>query len=179
MQLLAAMEKLMLASPDQQISLTDPDSRSMATSGRGSGALLRAGVSEGLAEARRDLVLEVGVVQRAVLAQVAAERLGLPADQVRVELGRSDLPASWGSGGSWGASSSELSRYRPRASPYASVKAQICDADHRRARRDLLYRRQPTHTREHVMTWTSDRAGVVFYTVLGMLIVLSSIYIPA
>jgi hypothetical protein len=27
----------MLASPDQQISLTDPDSRSMATSGRGSG----------------------------------------------------------------------------------------------------------------------------------------------
>lgn len=35
------------------------------------------------------------------------------------------------------------------------------------------------HTREHVMTWTSDRAGVVFYTVLGMLIVLSSIYIPA
>jgi hypothetical protein len=32
---------------------------------------------------------------------------------------------------------------------------------------------------EHVMTWTSDRAGVVFYTVLGMFIVLSSIYIPA
>src|SRR3954465_10815248 len=27
----------MLATPDQQISLTDPDSRSMATSGRGSG----------------------------------------------------------------------------------------------------------------------------------------------
>src|SRR5438445_475882 len=37
MQRLAAMEKLMLASPDRQISLTDPDSRSMATSGRGSG----------------------------------------------------------------------------------------------------------------------------------------------
>jgi hypothetical protein len=37
MQRLAAMEKLMLASPDQQTSLTDPDSRSMATSGRGSG----------------------------------------------------------------------------------------------------------------------------------------------
>src|SRR5260370_18490919 len=29
----------MLASPDQQISLTDPDSRSMATSGRGSGTV--------------------------------------------------------------------------------------------------------------------------------------------
>ena len=36
---LAAMEKQMLASPDQQISLTDPDSRSMATSGRGSGVV--------------------------------------------------------------------------------------------------------------------------------------------
>ena len=34
---LAAYEKQMLASPDLQISLTDPDSRSMATSGRGSG----------------------------------------------------------------------------------------------------------------------------------------------
>jgi transposase len=34
---LDAFEKRMLASPDQQISLTDPDSRSMATSGRGSG----------------------------------------------------------------------------------------------------------------------------------------------
>jgi hypothetical protein len=33
---LKAIERAMLASPDQQISLTDPDSRSMATSGRGS-----------------------------------------------------------------------------------------------------------------------------------------------
>ena len=32
---LDAIEKQVLASPDQQISLTDPDSRSMATSGRG------------------------------------------------------------------------------------------------------------------------------------------------
>ena len=39
MRRLAAMEKQMLASPDQQISLTDPDSRSMATSGRGSGVV--------------------------------------------------------------------------------------------------------------------------------------------
>jgi MoxR-like ATPase len=36
---LAAYERQMLASPDQQISLTDPDSRSMATSGRGSGVV--------------------------------------------------------------------------------------------------------------------------------------------
>src|ERR1700710_381226 len=36
---LAVYEKEMRASPDQQISLTDPDSRSMATSGRGSGVV--------------------------------------------------------------------------------------------------------------------------------------------
>lgn len=36
---LAAHEKLMKSSPDGQISLTDPDSRSMATSGRGSGVV--------------------------------------------------------------------------------------------------------------------------------------------
>jgi hypothetical protein len=34
---LKAIEKEMLAAPDQQISFTDPDCRSMATSGRGSG----------------------------------------------------------------------------------------------------------------------------------------------
>src|SRR5882757_2768056 len=39
MKKLAALEKRMLASPDLQISLTDPDSRSMATSGRGSGVV--------------------------------------------------------------------------------------------------------------------------------------------
>jgi hypothetical protein len=36
---LAVYEKQMLASPDQQISLPDRDSRSMATSGRGSGVV--------------------------------------------------------------------------------------------------------------------------------------------
>jgi hypothetical protein len=36
---LKAIQRAMLASPDQQISLTDPDSRSMATSGRGSGVV--------------------------------------------------------------------------------------------------------------------------------------------
>jgi transposase len=39
MQRLEVLEREMLASPDQQISLTDPDARSMATSGRGSGVV--------------------------------------------------------------------------------------------------------------------------------------------
>jgi transposase len=38
-QRLHGLEAQMLAAPDQQISLTDPDSRSMATSGRGSGVV--------------------------------------------------------------------------------------------------------------------------------------------
>jgi len=39
MQRLRGLKARMLATPDQQISLTDPDSRSMATSGRGSGVV--------------------------------------------------------------------------------------------------------------------------------------------
>ena len=39
MRRLDGLEAGMLATPDQQISLTDPDSRSMATSGRGSGVI--------------------------------------------------------------------------------------------------------------------------------------------
>ena len=39
MQRLEILKVRMLATPDQQISLTDPDSRSMATSGRGSGVV--------------------------------------------------------------------------------------------------------------------------------------------
>jgi len=39
MQRLKALEEQMLDAPDEQISLTDPDARSMATSGRGSGVV--------------------------------------------------------------------------------------------------------------------------------------------
>ena len=39
MRRLAGLRTVMLATPDQQISLTDPDARSMATSGRGSGVV--------------------------------------------------------------------------------------------------------------------------------------------
>jgi hypothetical protein len=41
MRRLVGLQAVMLATPDQQISLTDPDARSMATSSRGSGALIR------------------------------------------------------------------------------------------------------------------------------------------
>ena len=55
---------------------------------------------------------DIGTGTYTVLAQIAADRLGLRVDQVAVELGRSDLPTSWGSGGSWGASNSGVAVYR-------------------------------------------------------------------
>ena len=39
MRRLVGLQAIMLATPDQQVSLTDPDARSMATSGRGSGVV--------------------------------------------------------------------------------------------------------------------------------------------
>lgn len=54
---------------------------------------------------------DIGTGTYTVLAQIASDRLGVPVSQVRVELGRSDLPPSWGSGGSWGASSAGMAVY--------------------------------------------------------------------
>jgi xanthine dehydrogenase YagR molybdenum-binding subunit len=55
---------------------------------------------------------DIGTGTYTILSQIAADCLGLPLDRVRIELGRSDLPTSWGSGGSWGASSSGMAVYR-------------------------------------------------------------------
>ena len=55
---------------------------------------------------------DIGTGTYTILAQVAAEALGMPLDRVRVDLGRSDFPGSMGSGGSWGASSSSIAVYR-------------------------------------------------------------------
>ena len=49
---------------------------------------------------------DIGTGSYTVLTQVAAEMLGLPMAQVRMQLGDSDFPATPGSGGSWGAASS-------------------------------------------------------------------------
>ncbi|MGY3617721.1 molybdopterin cofactor-binding domain-containing protein [Bradyrhizobium sp. USDA 10063] len=49
---------------------------------------------------------DIGTGTYTILAQVAAERLGVPLSAVKVELGDSRLPRTAGSGGSWGASSS-------------------------------------------------------------------------
>jgi xanthine dehydrogenase YagR molybdenum-binding subunit len=61
--------------------------------------------ADGIAVVESDMT-DIGTGTYTILTQVAADCLGLPMDRVRVELGRSDFPASWGSGGSWGAANS-------------------------------------------------------------------------
>jgi xanthine dehydrogenase YagR molybdenum-binding subunit len=49
---------------------------------------------------------DIGTGTYTILAQIAAEMLGLPTARIRVELGDTDFPQAAGSGGSWGAGSS-------------------------------------------------------------------------
>lgn len=48
---------------------------------------------------------DIGTGTYTILAQIAAEMLGLPLENITVSLGDTDLPPAAGSGGSWGASS--------------------------------------------------------------------------
>ncbi|GGK99401.1 xanthine dehydrogenase family protein molybdopterin-binding subunit [Deinococcus radiotolerans] len=54
---------------------------------------------------------DIGTGSYTILAQVAAEMLGLETAQVEVRLGDSDFPQASGSGGSWGANSSSAGVY--------------------------------------------------------------------
>ena len=57
---------------------------------------------DGRVVVRSDMT-DIGTGTYTILAQVAAEALGVAPERVAVELARSDLPRSPGSGGSWGA----------------------------------------------------------------------------
>jgi xanthine dehydrogenase YagR molybdenum-binding subunit len=54
----------------------------------------------------RMAMTDIGTGTYTILAQIAAEMLGLPIEFVRVELGDTNFPQAAGSGGSWGAGSS-------------------------------------------------------------------------
>ena len=54
---------------------------------------------------------DIGTGSYTILAQTAAEMMGVPIDRVRVELGDSASPVSCGSGGQWGANSSTSGVY--------------------------------------------------------------------
>lgn len=67
--------------------------------------------TDGIAVVQTDMT-DIGTGTYTILTQVAAEALDLPIDRVRVELGHSDFPVSWGSGGSWGACNSSTAVHR-------------------------------------------------------------------
>jgi len=54
---------------------------------------------------------DIGTGSYTIIAQTAAEMLGVPLEQVRVRLGDSDFPVSAGSGGQWGANTSTAGVY--------------------------------------------------------------------
>jgi len=66
---------------------------------------------DGITVVQTDMT-DIGTGTYTILTQVAADALDLPLDRVRVELGRSDFPVSWGSGGSWGACNSGVAVHR-------------------------------------------------------------------
>jgi xanthine dehydrogenase YagR molybdenum-binding subunit len=59
----------------------------------------------------RMAMTDIGTGTYTILAQIAAEMLGLPTERVRVELGDTSFPQAAGSGGSWGAGSSGSALY--------------------------------------------------------------------
>ena len=81
----------------------------MAAATRGNPLLLsKANVRldpDGIATVRMAMT-DIGTGTYTILAQIAAEMLGLPMERVRVELGDTNFPQAAGSGGSWGAGSS-------------------------------------------------------------------------
>lgn len=80
MQDLKAMEQRLWEAPDGQVSLTDPDARSMATSGRGTG-IVRYNVQTAVDD-RHHLIVAHEVTNvghdRAALATMAEQARGLP-----------------------------------------------------------------------------------------------------
>ncbi|WNO54492.1 aldehyde oxidoreductase molybdenum-binding subunit PaoC [Stakelama saccharophila] len=76
---------------------------------------------------------DIGTGSYTIIAQTAAEMLGVPLDRVSVRLGDSSFPVSSGSGGQWGANSSTAGVYaacvklREAIAAKAGFDAQACD----------------------------------------------------
>jgi xanthine dehydrogenase YagR molybdenum-binding subunit len=65
---------------------------------------------DGIVTVRSDMT-DIGTGSYTIIAQTAAEMMGLPIDRVKVELGDSSFPVSAGSGGQWGANSATAGVY--------------------------------------------------------------------
>lgn len=68
---------------------------------------------------------DIGTGSYTIIAQTAAEMLGVPLDQVVVRLGDSNFPASSGSGGQWGANSATAGVYAACAALRDKVTAAL------------------------------------------------------
>ncbi|WP_018389756.1 aldehyde oxidoreductase molybdenum-binding subunit PaoC [Ancylobacter sp. FA202] len=66
--------------------------------------------SRGIVTVETDMT-DIGTGSYTIIAQTAAEMMGVPMDQVQVVLGDSSFPVSAGSGGQWGAASSTAGVY--------------------------------------------------------------------
>ncbi|QJD92274.1 xanthine dehydrogenase family protein molybdopterin-binding subunit [Duganella dendranthematis] len=66
--------------------------------------------SKGLVTVETDMT-DIGTGSYTIIAQTAAEMMGVPLNQVQVKLGDSDFPVSAGSGGQWGGNSSTAGVY--------------------------------------------------------------------
>ncbi|HEX8446900.1 MAG TPA: aldehyde oxidoreductase molybdenum-binding subunit PaoC [Sphingomonas sp.] len=97
----------------------------------------RVGVdARGIVTVETDMT-DIGTGTYTILAQTAAEMLGVPLDRVTVKLGDSRFPVSAGSGGQWGANSSTAGVYaacmtlRARLAQQAGFNADASFADGR------------------------------------------------
>ncbi|RNF31769.1 xanthine dehydrogenase, partial [Massilia aurea] len=66
--------------------------------------------SDGKVTVETDMT-DIGTGSYTIIAQTAAEMLGLPVERINVRLGDSDYPVSAGSGGQWGANSATAGVY--------------------------------------------------------------------
>lgn len=62
---------------------------------------------EGFVLVQSDMT-DLGMGTYTIVAQVAAQRLGVEVGQVKVELARTDFPRGWGAGGSWGSGNTSI-----------------------------------------------------------------------
>lgn len=126
---------------------------------------------------------DIGTGSYTIIAQTAADHLGLPISRIRVTIGDSDLPATPGSGGSWGAASyanavvavctNALTELRQKVSRPAPASATV--ADLMTAARLTLYQTQvtdkPPAERENYASysfgahfceaWVDEQLGIV------------------
>ena len=68
---------------------------------------------------------DIGTGSYTIIAQTAAESLGLPLDKISVEIGDSDLPPTPGSGGSWGAGNYSNAAYAACEKAKTELQAKI------------------------------------------------------